>query len=263
MDSVAGTQTFGAGGRAYDAFMGRYSRPLGPLFADAAGVAVGQHALDVGCGTGALTGELVRRLGADHVAGCDPSPMLQECRARYPDVDLRAGRAEELPFDDDSFDLALAQLVMHFVTDADRSAAELQRVVRPGGTVAVNVWDFEGGMQMLRHFWDAAVSLDPDAPDELHTMRFGRAGELADLLAGVGLKDVAEVELRVEAGYAGFDDLWSTLTLAIGPAGVHLASLPEERQQALRAAYRERLGSPEGPFRLAAVARAAVGKVPG
>src|SRR3954447_18368472 len=109
--------TFAVSGEAYDRFIGRYSRKLAPLFADFGRVEPGLSALDVGCGSGVLTEELARRLGPDHVAGIDPSPLLEVCRERVPDADLRAGSAEQLPWPDDSFDVTLAQLVIHFMTD--------------------------------------------------------------------------------------------------------------------------------------------------
>ncbi len=263
MATAEGAASFTAGGEAYDAFMGRYAVLLAPLLADLAGVTAGQRALDVGCGTGALTAELVRRLGADRVAGCDPAPaQLATARTRLAGVDLRQAAAEHLPWADDAFDVALAQLVLHFTSDAERSVAQMRRVVVPGGRVAACVWDFEGGMQMLRAFWDAALTVDPCAPDELLTMRFGRTGELTALLAAAGLTDVAEVPLTVHAHYADVEELWSTLLLGIGPAGAHLLSLPRDRQDRLRTAYLERLGHPQGPFTLSSVARAAVGTVP-
>lgn len=261
--SIRGAAHFTRGGSAYDAFMGRYAVLLAPLLADLADVRPGQRALDVGCGTGALTGELVRRLGAANVVGCDPAaPQLQACTAKYPEVQLHEAAAEQLPFSDRGFDVALAQLVMHFTTDAGRAAAEMRRVVRPGGRVAACVWDFEGGMQMLRAFWDAALTVDPRAPDELLAMRFGRAGELTTLLSDAGLTDVREEELAVETGYDDFEELWSTLLFGVGPAGVHLVELPDEQRELLRTAYLDRLGRPEGPFTLGSVARAAVGTVP-
>lgn len=262
MGEVDGTRTFTAGGDAYDAFMGRYAVLLAPLFADAAGVVAGQRGLDVGCGTGALTGELVRRLGNGRVAGCDPSPdQLRACRARHPDVDLRQAPAEALPYADGDFDVALAQLVVHFVSEPERAAREMRRVVGRAGRVAACVWDFEGGMQMLRAFWDAAAGVDPIAPDELQTMRFGRAGELSALLIDAGLTDVTEETLTVGTRYTGFDELWSTLLLGVGPAGSYVVGLPEERREVLRTAYLERLGAPRGAFDLGAVARVAVGTV--
>lgn len=264
MSAVEGTRTFQAGGNAYDRFMGRYSTELAPAFAASAGIQEGHRVLDVGCGTGALTGELVRRVGADHVAACDPSPgFVTACRVRYPGVDVRDGRAEALAYRDGEFDIAYSQLVFHFVSDAGRAAGELRRVVAPGGRVAICVWDFTVGMEMLRAFWDAASALDPNAPDELRTFRFGRANEQSDLLREAGLTGVREEELTVSSEYAGFDELWATLELGIGPAGAHVVGLDPEPRAALREEYFARLGSPTGSFSLTAVARAAIGVVPG
>ncbi|WP_324653308.1 class I SAM-dependent methyltransferase [Georgenia sp. H159] len=263
MNPVPGARTFTGDGDAYDRFMGRYSRSLASPFADAAGVTRGQRALDVGCGPGALTEELVHRLGAEHVVGCDPSPtFLTACRERLPGVDLRAARAEALPFASGSVDVALAQLVLHFVSDPPTAVGEMVRTVTPGGRVAACVWDFAGGMEMLRGFWDAARTLDASAPDELRVMRFGRAGELAELLSSGGLRDVVEEPLTVHASYTDFDELWSTLLLGVGPAGSYVVARPEDDRERLRRAYLERLGRPHGSFTLRAVARAAVGTVP-
>ena len=137
MDSSDGARSFLASGQAYDRFMGRYSRPLAARFADFAGVAAGHSVLDVGCGPGALTAVLVDRLGADRVSAFDPSPpFAAECKARHPGVTVREGHAEQMPFDDAGFDIALAQLVLHFVTDPARCAQEFGRVLRPGGVAA-------------------------------------------------------------------------------------------------------------------------------
>lgn len=261
METVSGAHTFARGGEAYDAFMGRYAVLLAPLMADLAEVVTGQRALDVGCGTGALTGELVQRLGADRVAGCDPAPQqLRACADRHPGVDLRDAPAEQLPFEDASFDAALAQLVLHFVSDPEGAVSEMGRVVRPGGRVAACVWDFEGGMEMLRAFWDAAATVDEAAPDELGTMRFGRAGELPKLFTAAGLTEVHEERLVVEVSYVDFDELWSTLLLGVGPAGAYLVAQPREKRERLRTAYLGRLGRPDGQVTLPAVARAAVGR---
>ncbi|HSP59595.1 MAG TPA: methyltransferase domain-containing protein [Ornithinimicrobium sp.] len=260
MSPTEGAAPFAAGGEAYDAFMGRYAVPLAPLFADVAGVTAGQRVLDVGCGTGALTGELVRRVGADRVAGCDPSPLLEACRARHPGTDLRAGVAEDLPFDDGSCDVALAQLVLHFVTDADRALREMRRVVVPGGRVAVCVWDAEA-MEMLSAFARAVHAVEGEVPERLRAWPFGRTGELAGFLSSGGLQDVTETRLRVGCGYASVEELWSTLRMAVGPAGVHLAGLSPDGQERLRTAYLDEVGSPDGPFTLGALAHAAVGTV--
>ena len=138
--------TFDVRADAYDRFMGRYSTPLAPQFADLAGVAAGQRVLDVGCGPGALTTELVRRLGGDAVSAVDPSePFVAAIQQRQPGVTVRQAAAEQLPFPDRTFDAALAQLVVHFMTDPVAGLREMARVTRPGGVVAVCVWDNAGG----------------------------------------------------------------------------------------------------------------------
>lgn len=264
MDTPAGSQAFRTSGAAYDAFMGRYSGPLALQFADAVELAAGHHALDVGCGPGALTGVLAARLGAASVRAVDPSPtFVTECAARHPGVEVRLAPAEELPFEDAVFDRVLAQLVLHFVTDPPAAAQEFRRVARPGGLVGACVWDFEGGMEMLRHFWAAATSVVPDAPDEARHLRFGRAGEIPALLDEAGFESVREITLHVESAYEGFDELWAGFLAGIGPAGAFLVSLPDDRQGAVRTALFARLGAPEGGFTLGATARCGIGRNPG
>jgi ubiquinone/menaquinone biosynthesis C-methylase UbiE len=258
-----GAGTFLTSGRAYDGFMGRYSVPLGVLFADVAEVRAGQSALDVGCGPGALTGVLVDRLGAGSVSACDPSPpFVAECAARHPGVEVRSGQAEALPYEDGGFDRVLAQLVLHFVTDPVRVAREFRRVLRPGGIAAACVWDFAEGMQMLRYFWDAALAIDPAAPDEARTLRFGRPGEIAEMLAAAGLTEIGETTLEVQTTYAGFDELWSGFLAGVGPAGSYCVSLPDDQRAAVRDEMFARLGSPAGPVTLSATARCAAGREP-
>lgn len=263
MDPAPGAKSFQTTGAAYDSFMGRYSRRLAPAFADHAGVAAGQSGLDVGCGPGALTLVLVDRLGAEAVTACDPSPpFVDACAANCPGVDVRLGRAEALPFDDDSVDVALAQLVLHFVSDPAAAAKELRRVVRPDGVVAACVWDFDAGMAMLRRFWDAASTVDPVAPDEAHAVRFGRAGEIVALFHEAGFEELEETTLEVTSAYDGFDELWSGFLAGIGPAGSYLVALDEARREAVRDELFRRVGSPAGGFELTAVARSARGRVP-
>jgi SAM-dependent methyltransferase len=258
-----GARTFLTSGDAYDSFMGRYSRPLAVEFLDAVGVTAGLRALDVGCGPGALTGALVDRLGADAVAAADPSPpFVAECARRHPGVDVRLGPAEAIPFDDGSFDVVLAQLVLHFVTDPEAAGREFRRVLRPEGVAAACVWDFAEGMQMLRFFWYAAVAIQDDAPDEARTLRFGRPGEIVELLEAAGFEGVTEVSIGVRSAYADFDELWAGFQAGIGPAGAFCRSLPDDRRAALRHALFERVGSPTGGFELSATARAAHGRAP-
>jgi SAM-dependent methyltransferase len=257
-----GTATFQGGAPAYDRLVGRYSAALARALADAAGIAAGQRALDVGCGPGALTAELAGRLGAHCVAACDPSaPFAAECRVRNPGVDVREAWAESLPYPDQRFDAALAQLVLHFVTDAPTAASELRRVLRPGGVAAACVWDYgDGGMRALSSFWASALTVAPDAPDESRTMRFARDGEIAELFRECDFRDVESGALDVEAAYDDFDDLWAGFTGGVGPAGAFCVSLDAERQAALREDLRMRLGDPSGPFRLPARAWYATGR---
>ncbi len=264
MDDVEGAKAFQVAGSAYDSFMGRYSGPLALRFADAVGVTKGQVALDVGCGPGALTGVLVDRLGADAVSACDPSePFVADCTARYPGVVVRVAPAEAIPFDDNAFDLALAQLVVHFVSDPDQAAAELCRVVRPGGFVGANVWDRDDGMEMLNRFWDAVMAADPDAAIQERGLRFGGPGELVELFASAGLVDVNETILDVTSTYQGFDELWAGFLAGVGPAGTYCLSLSDQARSMVKQEMFERLGSPAGPVTLRGVARCAVGRVGG
>lgn len=254
---------FLASGQAYDGFMGRYSRPLSVPFADAAAVMSGQTALDVGCGPGALTSVLVDRLGVGAVSAFDPSPpFVAECAARHPGTDVRQGRAEAIPFDDAVFDAALAQLVLHFVADPAQAARELRRVLRPGGVASACVWDFAEGMQMLRLFWDAALVIDPQAPDEAQTLRFGREGEIVELLDSAGFHDLVETTIEVSSTYTGFDELWAGFLAGVGPAGSFCVSLAQDQRDAVRDELLQRLGSPRGAFSLTATARCVTGHSP-
>jgi SAM-dependent methyltransferase len=263
MSEVEGARTFGVAGEQYDSYMGRYSKPLAERFADAAGVERGQTVVDVGCGPGALTGVLVQRLAADAVCACDPSPpFVAACASRHPGVRVELGRAEAIPYENGVFDRAMAQLVLHFVSEPAKAASEMMRVVRPGGGVAACVWDFDHGMEMLRAYWDSALAIDPNAPDEARTMRFGRAGEIAELFSTAGLTDIAESTLHVSSTYADFDELWQGFLTGVGPAGAYCVGLDEGRRSELRRELLERLGTPDGRFTLDAVARCAVGRVP-
>ncbi len=188
MDEVDGARSFKVSGQAYDLFMGRYSHPLASAFVDAVGVMPGQQALDVGCGPGALTQVLSDRLGEGSVSAFDPSAQfVAECAARHPGVTVQVARAEAMPFDDASFDCALAQLVLHFVSDPSRAAGEFRRVLRPGGSLRPVCGTSPRVWRCCVYFWDAALVVDPEAPDEAQTLRFGRQGEIAELFTHGGL----------------------------------------------------------------------------
>jgi SAM-dependent methyltransferase len=253
---VAGV-SFAVAADAYDRFMGRYSAPLAPQLADLAGVERGQRALDVGCGPGALTGELVARLGADAVAAVDPSePFVTAARERHPGVDVHLAAAEELPFSDGEFDVALAQLVVHFMADPIGSLGEMARVTRPGGVVAACVWDHGGGRGPLSLFWTAVRQLDPSAEDGSE-LAGARAGHLAELFKAAGLHNVSDAELTVHVRYASFDDWWEPFTLGVGPAGAYAAGLDVVRREELKERCRQL--APVAPFTVEATAWAARG----
>jgi SAM-dependent methyltransferase len=238
--------------------MGRYSLPLAPLLTDFAGLSEGERVLDVGCGPGALTSELVGRLGAESVAAVDPSePFVAAARERHPGVEVEQATAEELPFADDEFDAALAQLVVHFMSDPVAGLREMARVTRRGGVVAACVWDHAGDQGPLSFFWDVVHELDPEAAGEA-LLAGAREGHLEELLGEAGLDRIEGTALRIEIEHATFDDWWTPFTLGVGPAGSYVAGLEPEAVERLREACRMRL--PEPPFRLDALAWAARGR---
>jgi SAM-dependent methyltransferase len=244
---------------AYENFMGRYSRALAPEFAQTAGVSRGQRALDVGCGTGALTTVLAEIAGGTSVAAVDPSePFVESCRSSVPEADVRVAPAEDLPFEDGTFDCALSQLVFHFVQDPAASVREMARVTRPGGLVAACVWDMTGGMTMIGAYW-AAVK-EAGVPGQSEVERFGgKPGQLAGLWRNAGLRDVDDRTITVSSGYRDFDELWATFRAGVGPVGVHAESLEGEALDAVREAFHRRIGSPDGAFELSATAWYAAG----
>jgi SAM-dependent methyltransferase len=248
---------FNVAAEAYDRFMGRYSNGLAPQMADLASVSSGQRALDVGCGPGALTAELVRRLGREAVSAVDPSePFVAAARARNPGVEVLVASAEQMPFDDDAFDAALAQLVVHFMTDPGAGIAEMARVTRAGGVVVACVWDHAGGTGPLGVFWKAAHELGGDITDESQ-LPGAREGHLAELFAAAGLREIEDTALSVSHEHPTFDDWWEPFTHGVGPAGVFVAGLDPNQRTALRERCRSML--PPTPFTLTARAWAARG----
>jgi SAM-dependent methyltransferase len=249
--------TFDVAAESYDRFMGRYSILLSPQLADLAGVRGGQRVLDVGCGPGALTAELVMRLGPAAVSAVDPSePFVAAVRTRNPGVDVLRAPAEQLPFPDQSFDGALAQLVVHFMADPVAGLAEMARVTRRRGVVAACVWDHGGGNGPLGLFWEAARALDPEVHDESRLAGV-REGHLAELFEAAGLNEIEETSLSATVEHPSFEEWWEPFTLGVGPAGSYVAGLDAIRQAELRESCRTLL--PTAPFVLTARAWAARG----
>ncbi len=241
---------------AYDRFMGRYSVLLSPQFADFADVRSGR-AIDVGCGPGALTSELVGRLGPTNVSAIDPSEsFVAAVRERLPGVDVRVAAAERLPFPNREFDAALAQLVVHFMSDPVAGLREMARVVRKDGVVAACVWDHGSGRGPLSLFWQAARELDPEVKDE--SRRAGaREGHLAELFVEAGLRGVEVTALEARVYHATFEEWWEPFTLGVGPAGAYTSKLDADRRARLIERCRELL--PPAPFDVTAWAWTARG----
>jgi SAM-dependent methyltransferase len=238
--------TFDVAADAYLRFMGRYSAPLAEQLVDLVDVRRGDRVLDVGCGPGVLTAPLVARCGRASVTAVDPSAsFVAATRERFPGADVREASAEDLPYADGTFDAALAQLVVHFMTDPVAGLREMGRVTRPGGVVAASVWDFAGGTAPLSVFWRAAQELDPAAPGEAD--RAGaREGDLADLARAAGLHGVRTTSLTVRLAFATYDEWWAPYLDGVGPVGAYVASLDPDHRRRVEQRCRELL--PEPPF---------------
>jgi SAM-dependent methyltransferase len=251
--------SFAVPAEAYDRFMGIHSRRLAPQLVDLARVKPGDRALDVGCGPGALTTELVKRLGAASVAAVDPSEsFVAAARDRHPGVDVRRAAAEALPYTDAVFDAALAQLVVHFMVDPVAGLRELARVTRRDGVVAACVWDHTGGRSPVSTFWQAARDLGLGTQDE-SGLAGSREGHLVELFERSGLRDVEGAVLAARVEYASFDDWWEPFEFGIGPAGAQFVALSPDQ----RARVRERCQAllPPAPFEMVSAAWAARGTV--
>jgi SAM-dependent methyltransferase len=238
---------------AYGRYMGRYAEPLAKVFVAFAGIGAGEKVLDVGCGPGALTAQLLSA-GAE-VAAIDPSPpFVDAIHARFPDIDVRRGTAEELRYDAVTFDAALAQLVVHFMTDPVVALRQMARVTRPGGVIAACVWD--GPTGALAPFWDAVHVIDPEAEDEA-LLSGAHRGHLTDLFEAAGLRGVVEDAIAVDVVHPTFEEWWEPYTFGVGPAGDYVQRLDDDGRSRLESVARERLGG--GPFTVTATAWAARG----
>ena len=257
---------WGAGDR-YEPYVGRWSRLVAPEFLAWLNIPAGKRWLDVGCGTGALSQTIVASAQPSAVAGVDPAEgFLAFARTRVPQADFRVGNAQALPFDDGQFDAAVSGLVLNFVPDSTKAAAEMHRVITPGGTAAAYVWDYAGEMQLMRRFWDAATAIDPAAGALDESIRFSlcKPDPLRALWTSAGLQDVDINTIDVPTVFRDFDDYWSPFLGGQGPAPTYCTSLPEEHRERLRQRLLTTLPiEPDGSIHLIARAFAVRGRKPG
>ena len=252
----------------YENQYGRWSKLLAAQLVEFAGVRDGESAIDVGCGTGSLAFTIASMRWVTKVVGVDPSAAFIDFARSLnsdPRVSFDVGDAESLRYPDASFDRCLSLLMITFVPNVSIAVREMRRVTRPGGVVATCNWDNQGGMEVQRFFWDAVVALDPAAESRHQKNRpLGSAASLSNLWSAGGFLNVEARDLNIPLEFSSFDDLWIPLTKNQGPVGAYLATIPQERQNALRDRVRQDIlgNHPDGPFTLKAKAWAVRGIVP-
>jgi SAM-dependent methyltransferase len=254
MDGVIrGAVTFESVAETYDRHVGRYATSLAREHVRRLGLRRNDDVLEIGCGSGALTAALADKVGAKHVHAVERSETrVETCRNRVPGADVRVASEDALPDFGVELAVATSHLVLNLLSDADAAVRAMQDGVRRGGIVASVVWDYKAGMTMLRAFWDAALQLDPSAPDEGRTMPHCTPAALRALWSRCELDDIRTDELVVDASYESFDDLWEPFTAGVAPSGAYATALEPDDRDDLRERYFQRLGAPAGPFRLSA-----------
>lgn len=254
----------------YEQLMGRWSQRLAPLFIDFARIVDGEKVLDVGCGTGSLTFALLKAADLSEIAAIDYSPIfVEETIRRNTDsrVSVREGDACAIPFDDGTFDRAMALLVLHFVPDASKAVAEMRRVVQPGGVVAAAVWDHLGGMPGMRMMVDTVAALSEAGRQFRGRYCFQpmmKPGEMKSTFIDQGLLNVTETQLMIRMDYKSFDDYWAPIAAGEGPFGKFVSSLDATERARTDAAVRDAYlaGQSDGPRSFANVAWACRGVAP-
>ncbi|MFG2877026.1 class I SAM-dependent methyltransferase [Streptomyces sp. NPDC048337] len=254
-----------AAGDAYERYMGRWSRLVAEVFVARLGAGSGLRWLDVGCGTGALTAVVAARCRPRALVGLDRSPgFVRAARAAAP-ARFAVADALALPVRDAACDAVVSGLALNFLPSPQTAAAEAARVVRPGGLVATYVWDYAGGMEFLRRFWDAAAEADPSAAalHEGHRFPVCRPGPLRALWTGAGLVDVAVDPIEVPTVFTGLADFWEPFLSGQGPAPGYVSALAPAARDRLRDRLADTLPArPDGSIPLAARAWAVRGRRP-
>lgn len=255
-------------GDAYEAYMGRWSRPLARVFVETLSLEPLAHWLEVGCGTGALTSTICELGAPASVVACDPSvPFVEHARRSLSDarVTFTVGGADALPSREGGFDAAVSGLVLNFLPDPVRAVATIRERVRAGGVVAAYVWDYAEGMELLRAFWDEAVASDPAASalDEGRRFPLCRPMELASVFRAAALEEVETGALQIPTDFDDFEDFWSPFLSGTGPAPAYVTQLDAQSRARLRERLQRRLPpAGDGRIRLRARAWAVQGRVP-
>jgi ubiquinone/menaquinone biosynthesis C-methylase UbiE len=254
-----------ASGDLYEPYVGRWSRLVARELLDWLGAPTGIDWLDMGCGTGVVAEAIVERCAPRCLAGIDSSAgFLEFARQRLKDTgtELHQADARELPFGAAQFDRVVSGLMLNFVPDPSLAVAEMARVVRPGGEVALYVWDYAGKMELMRRFWDAAAALDPRALDLDEGRRFPicKPESLRRLFEDAGLTEVETRAIDVPTTFRDFDDYWAPFLGGQTPAPAYCMSLTEQGRAALRERLRASLPTQaDGSIRLVARAWAVKG----
>lgn len=233
-------------GESYETFIGRWSRLAAPQFLKWLAVKPSANWLDIGCGSGALSQAILQDAAPASLKGIDPSKAFVEyCQTRLPDprASFGMGNALAMPFESGTFDAAVSGLVLNFLPQVHQAVAEMKRCVTTGGVIAAYVWDYGGRMQLLRFFWNAAVTLDPTVYDLDEARRFSicHPTRLMDLFSGAGLFDVRVQAIDIWTEFKNFDDFWLPFQSGQGPAPAYLKSIDSRRRSVLRERIRKSL----------------------
>lgn len=250
---------------AYENYMGRWSRKIAPLFLEWLDAPINKSWIDIGCGTGGLTELIAKTCNASSIVGVDTAEgFIEIARDRVKNAEFRVGSADNLCMPSDSIDCAVSGLVLNFVSDALAALAEMTRVVQPGGSVALYVWDYAGHMQIMRYFFDTAISFDAHSAefDDGINAPICRPIALKEAFTSTGLINISINSLDITTPFDNFDDYWRPFLGGVGSAPKYCDSLEESVRNNIKAAIKEKLPTgPDGEILLAARAWAIRGTV--